>query len=95
MYACLVDSRLCKADSIVSQVKLGVVRADKNISKYPNLTHRSGNVHSHKTGQADGLSHLLDLHDVVIRGEREVNTTDSEDDSWKGRHCGTICKIKL
>ena len=91
LFACFVDSCLRKSNSVVSKIKFCVVRADKNISEYPYWTHWSGNVHSHETGHADGLSHTVDLHDVVIGGEREVNTTNCEADGWKGRHCCTIC----
>lgn len=47
-----------KSDLVVSEVERGVVLAHEDVAEDPEGTVRWRNVHSHETGETEGLAHL-------------------------------------
>ena len=79
-----------KSHSVVAHVKLSVVGTNEDISQDPDWSHGRRNVHPHESRKTDLLAHLRDLHDVVLRLEREVNTTNGEADVRQVGDGGTV-----
>ena len=81
-----VQCRFSEANPVIAHVELGVVRSNEDIAQDPDGAHGRRNVQAHEAGQTDRLAELGDLHDVVVRLEGEVHSSNVEVDVrevWK------------
>ena len=79
-----------EANPVIAHVELCVVRADKDISQNPDWAHRRWNVQTHEARETDGLPELRYFHDVIIRLQREVHTSNVEVDVREVRDSSTV-----
>ena len=82
----------CKSNSVIAHIKLSVVRTNEDIAQDPDGSHWWRNVHAHEPRQTDLLAHLRDLHDVMLRLQGELHTTNSKVDIREVGDGGTIWK---
>ena len=67
-----------KSDSIIAHIELSVIRSNEYIPKDPDGSHGRWNVQAHESRQTNLLAHLRNLHDVMLRLERKVNSSNLE-----------------
>ena len=88
-----MNSCPCKANTIVSKVKLCVVRSNKNIPQDPEWSPWWWNIHGHETWQTDGSPPVTHLHQVVLGSQREVHSSNCEGNCWQRPNLSTILDI--
>lgn len=71
-----------KADTLVAEIELGVVRTHEDVSQDPQRASRRRDVKADEAGEALGLARLRHLEDVLVGREREVLAREGD------RHVG-------
>merc|ERR1719282_1811328 len=92
-YRKLITTRLfclCKSYAVVLHIKFCIKATNKNVAKNPNGSHGWGNIQAHESGQADGLSKLLNLHDIVLTTQAVFFTANGEFDQRQIRNIFTV-----